>query len=731
MRKRTMSLLLGFCIAAGMGHASPAGAVNSEIDLSKMQPVVMILPTSANIGMMRGISILDANMIDALEGGTCTAYLQSGGTVAETEQSYCWTATDESAVKVTDSGTFILSDSTITGAGNTSSPDDSSFYGLNAGVLATSSSTIDLSNCTVSTTGTGANGVFATGTGSSVTLSDVTINCTGQLAHGVDATLGGMLTLTNVDIVTAGANAAAIATDRGSGTITVTGGAMTTSGVDSPGIYSTGSITVSGATITATGSEGAVIEGENSITLTNTTLSGSKKWGVMIYQSMSGDAAGVKGTFEMTGGSLSAAVGPLFYVTNSTGVIRLTGVTVAATSGTLVNAAAGNWGVSGSNGGIATFTADGETLTGDLTTDSISSITATLQNDTSLTGYINSAALILDSTSSWHVTGNSCLTSLTDASGISGSTITNIYGNGYTVLYDASQAANSWLGGGTYTLNGGGYLTPGAAISQLQVFARGSDNTPWQIYWDGSKWKGWTPLNGATNEAPALASYGGSLQLFVRGLDYGLYQASWDGSRWQGWYAHGGYLASAPSVVTYNGQFHVFAAGGDHALWWIYWDGSKWNGWYPLGGYILGTPSAVSYNGQLHVFVTGGDNALYRLTWDGSNWNGWYRSDGYLAYGPGAVSWNGQLHVFAVSGDHALYDLFWDGSKWNGWYPLGGYIIGSPAPVDYNGQLDVFVASGDHAVWWDTFDGTKWSGWNYLGGFTPSAPGVASCTPGG
>ena len=187
MRKRTMSLLLGFCIAAGMGHASPAGAVNSEIDLSKMQPVVMILPTSANIGMMRGISILDANMIDALEGGTCTAYLQSGGTVDETEQSYCGTATDESAVNVTNSGAFTLSDSTITGSGNTSSPDNSSFYGLNAGVLASSSSTIDLSNCTVSTTGTGANGVFATGTGSSVTLSDVIINCTGQLAHGVDA----------------------------------------------------------------------------------------------------------------------------------------------------------------------------------------------------------------------------------------------------------------------------------------------------------------------------------------------------------------------------------------------------------------------------------------------------------------------------------------------------------------------------------------------------------------
>jgi hypothetical protein len=180
----------------------------------------------------------------------------------------------------------------------------------------------------------------------------------------------------------------------------------------------------------------------------------------MIYQSRSGDAHGAEGTFSMSGGSLSVAVGPLFYVTNSTGIITLTGVTVSTSSGTLVNAAAGSWGTSGSNGGTAFFTADGETLTGDLTTDKISSITATLKNGTSLTGYINTAALILDATNSWHVTGNSYVTTLVDASGLSGTTITNIYGNGYTVYYSASLGGNSWLGGKTYTLNGGGYLAP-------------------------------------------------------------------------------------------------------------------------------------------------------------------------------------------------------------------------------------------------------------------------------
>ena len=62
--------------------------------------------------------------------------------------------------------------------------------------------------------------------------------------------------------------------------------------------------------------------------------------------------------------------------------------------------------------------------------------------------------------STWTVTGDSKLTSLSDTSGISGTSITNIYGNGHTVTYDKSLAANSALGGKTYTLNGGGTLTP-------------------------------------------------------------------------------------------------------------------------------------------------------------------------------------------------------------------------------------------------------------------------------
>ncbi len=185
--------------------------------------------------------------------------------------------------------------------------------------------------------------------------------------------------------------------------------------------------------------------------------------GAPAASSTSGGPPGA-GTFTMTGGSLAntATTGPLFYVTNSTGVITLTGVDIDAASGVLVRAAAGGWGTSGSNGGSVVLTADSETLTGDLVTDDISSMAVTLRNGTTLTGAIDTAALTLDASSSWVVTADSALSSLADTTGFSGSSITNIPGDGHTVTYDATLAPNDWLGGATYDLAGGGALTPAA-----------------------------------------------------------------------------------------------------------------------------------------------------------------------------------------------------------------------------------------------------------------------------
>ena len=38
--------------------------------------------------------------------------------------------------------------------------------------------------------------------------------------------------------------------------------------------------------------------------------------------------------------------------------------------------------------------------------------------------------------------------------------LTNLKDNGHTLYYNSSSAANAWLGGKTYELQGGGYLKP-------------------------------------------------------------------------------------------------------------------------------------------------------------------------------------------------------------------------------------------------------------------------------
>lgn len=403
---------------------------------------------------------------------TCGAYTIDGGdAVTAADQTYASTAADQSSACLINAANLTLSNITVTKTGDSSSSDNSSFYGLNAGILVGSGSQLTINGGSVDANGKGANGVFSTGEGTVVNLSDMTINAVGDGAHAVMATLGGTMNLTNVNMNTTDTHSGAIATDRGSGTITATGGTVTTSGADSPGIYSTGNITVSDATISSSGAEVAVIEGANTITVNNSTLTSTvaDKWGVMIYQSFSGDAEGTEGVFTMNGGSLidTDANSPLFYLTNAEGTITLKGVDVSAASGVLVKAEANaRWGTTGSNGGTAILIADSQTLNGNLVADSISGLNVTLQNSSALTGAINAdktaklVSVTLDKSSTWTVTADSYVTTISDADGISGTTITNITGNGHNVYYDASSAANSALNGQTFTLVNGGQLAP-------------------------------------------------------------------------------------------------------------------------------------------------------------------------------------------------------------------------------------------------------------------------------
>jgi hypothetical protein len=396
-------------------------------------------------------------------------YTVNGTTATQTGQMYTSSTTDQSGVYVLNSGNLTLTNCTVTTSGNTSSNENSSFYGLNAGVLATSVSQITLTGCKITTTGTGANGIFAYGT-ASITSTGDKYNMTGGGGHAIMCSGGGTITVNNDTAVTSGGSSSNIATDRGGGTITINGGSYTANGNNSAAIYSTGTIICTNATLIANGAEALVIEGSNKIVLNNCTVKCTyNKWGSLLYQSMSGDASGVDGYLTMTGGSFTytGTAGGMFYNTNSTANYTLNGVTLINNCDTLIRCIKGSWGGdAATSGGVTNFIAKKQILTGLIHVDANSKAYVTLQDTSSLTGAINKAntantiALTLDASSKWIVTATLYLTTLSDASGISSTSITNITGNGFNVYYDATLSANSVLGGKTYSLVNGGVLAP-------------------------------------------------------------------------------------------------------------------------------------------------------------------------------------------------------------------------------------------------------------------------------
>jgi len=416
--------VMEFCIAALVSLASCGSSTSTHLDA--------------------GTSTGSAS--DGWSSGTCgrgtAAFVLNSNSIEESDKSYSATATDESAICITGTATSVtLTDPIVATSGATSSTDESSFYGLDAAVLDYDGGDISISGGTITTSGQGGNAIFAYGSGK-VTISNTIVSATGANAHGLYAAGGGQMVVTDATASTTGSAASVVATDRGGGTITITGGRYTSAGQRSAGIYSTGTVAASNATFGVTNAEAVVVEGSNSATLNNATITAvsgtSEHRGVFLYQSMSGDATssscGTGACLAMTGGSFlysdttnsssdATANCAAFAVANQVAHITLTDVTITNKCPTfLLSALNPNWNY---KGGDATVAARGVNLTGDVIVDSVSTANITLASSSksasTLTGAVNgngkgsSVSLTLDSASRWIVTGTSHLTALTDA----------------------------------------------------------------------------------------------------------------------------------------------------------------------------------------------------------------------------------------------------------------------------------------------------------------------------
>ena len=386
------------------------------------------------------------------------------------------TETNENAALVSNGAEVTFNNDAISRTSSDSQGgDNSSFYGVGAAVLATDG-TAYVKDSTITTDSKGGAGLFAYGDGT-VYAADTDISTQQDTSGGIHAAGGGKLYAWDLSVETNGESSAAIRSDRGGGTMVVDDGTYTSNGVGSPAVYCTADIAVNNAELTANGSEAVCIEGLNSLRLYNSNLTGNMSdddqndttWTVILYQSMSGDSEVGNSTFQMDGGTITSKNGGLFYTTNTECTIALKDVDITYNDDSefFLQCTGNNnqrgWGQSGSNGSDCNVTADSQDMKGNVIWDSISDLDFYMTNGSTLEGaFVNDETyagnggdgycnVVIDKDSTWTVTGDSKITSLSNAGTITdadGKTVSVVGTDGttyvegdsdYTITVDSYQ----------------------------------------------------------------------------------------------------------------------------------------------------------------------------------------------------------------------------------------------------------------------------------------------------
>lgn len=363
------------------------------------------------------------------------------------------TTSDENALLISGDIYVDIENVSVSKTGDSDGGDNTSFYGINSGIIAKDGAELTLKNITVTTNAIGANGVFSYGgsattnnsksDGTTITISDSKITTTSDNSGGIMTTGGGIMNANNLEVTTSGTSSAAIRSDRGGGTVTVNKGTYKTTGVGSPSIYSTADITVNDAELISTKSEGIVIEGANSVVLNNSTLTDTNNTlngksmtykNIFLYQSMSGDAMYGTSSFTSTNSKIITNKGDTFYVTNTSATITLENNEIINndSTGNFLRIQKDSWGNSGSNGGNVTLSLKNQKVLGSIVVDSISTLDMNLtssyyEGDINNSNTAKKISLTISKDSKIKLTGDTYVSSLTNED----ETNSNIDFNGY------------------------------------------------------------------------------------------------------------------------------------------------------------------------------------------------------------------------------------------------------------------------------------------------------------
>lgn len=308
------------------------------------------------------------------------------------------------------------------GCANTMQYDYSGSYSVSLTVGEDSTAVIDGTDITASSSGS--NDVFATDSGTAL-VNDTSIETMADNSRGLDATYGGTILANKITADTQGGHSAIVATDRGSGSISLADATLSTAGSGSPLLYSTGDIQVNNVSGTSSGSQIAGMEGLNTIlikdstlesTVTGKTASDPIANGIINYQSTSGD---------VTADTIS-----------SVGLYLLEGAAWTGAATVTDNAAAGS----------GTGTASDVPIT------------------------VN-----VDGTSTWVVTKDATISALNVASGGDGNTVT-IVANGKTVVSGSGDVTVTVTGSYSTSVSAGS-----DTIDRSEFDSRFGTSTAWTM----------------------------------------------------------------------------------------------------------------------------------------------------------------------------------------------------------------------------------------------------------
>lgn len=397
-----------------------------------------------------------------------------GNSITETSKEQ-----DTSIIQVSNQATYTGEDLNLTKeSGETTDKESSIYYGLNSAVIVKDGSSMELIDSDITTNVSYSSAFFLTGLNGTAKLDNINISTNKEYSNGLVSSDYGSITALDLDITTKGDNSTSLKSITSNSEINIEDSYLYTEGLYSPLIYSSGKINLTNTDGTALNSNIATIEGSNSITITDSKLTtehitnNDNPAGIYIYneQSKSISSDYTNATFTSTSSRLTIKETenyesiPMFYVTNIKATINITDTELDYSNNILLKVVGNDtYGDIGNNGGEVTFTATDQELKGNIEIDDISKVRFNLNNshyEGQINGNDSSKAvdITFDKTSTWTLTGDSYINTLTIQNGKISRLSRSIKSNGYDIYYNANL--NEWLNGKTIRLSGGGKLIP-------------------------------------------------------------------------------------------------------------------------------------------------------------------------------------------------------------------------------------------------------------------------------